>query len=145
MTDAPSPVAKYNDAPFSSSKTSNWVARRGGLPPHVRAVARALMRDHGMDESHAIAVAINANKRWASSGKVRGGGANRVGGGGGHVTPRVRALSSAAVAQWSAMKGVKKVLTDRDSVLKSVDDNWDYLTVEIAKAMTEVNPWPTSL
>jgi hypothetical protein len=142
------PVAKYDDSPFSSSKTSNWVARRGGLPPHVRAVARALMRKRGMDESHAIAVSINANKRWAGSGRVtaRGGKPSQV-------TPRVRALSSAAVARWTAMKastkhgagggGVRKAsdLADElppDPVLvrKAVDDNWDFIAAEFARAMT---------
>jgi hypothetical protein len=138
------PVVKYDDSPFSSSKTSNWVARKGGLPPHVRAVARALMRKRGMSESHAIAVSINANKRWAGSGRVtaRGGKPSQV-------TPRVRALSSAAVARWTAMKastkhgaGVRKDLDlagelppDPVLVRKAVDDNWDLIAAVFAEAM----------
>jgi hypothetical protein len=150
MTDAsPSPVAKYNDAPFSSSKTSNWVARKGGLPPHVRAVARALMRDHGMDESHAIAVSINANKRWAGSGRVTAHGTKPS-----QVTPRVRALSTAAVSRWTAMKAgtkhgagsvAKSAPLDYDLIVKALDDYSDDITRYIAEAMLENNPWPTSL
>lgn len=80
---------RYNDAPLSASTTDNWVARRGGLPPMVRAIARALMRN-GHSESSAIAVAIGAVKRWAA--------------GGGHVHPSTRARSAAAVAHWEAIK-----------------------------------------
>jgi hypothetical protein len=58
---------RYNDAPLSASHTSNWVARRGGLPPMVRAIARALMRN-GHSESGAISLAIGAVKRWARGG-----------------------------------------------------------------------------
>lgn len=142
----PDGVLKYDDRPFSSSKTSNWVARKGGLPPYVRAVARALMRDKGMSESHAIAVGINAVKRWSGSGRVKGGGANRAGGGGGQVKPQTRAKASAAVARWTAMKkdisaGVTQHLVDRDT-----DQNWDYLAKQLSDLMTEGGwPWPKNL
>lgn len=80
---------RYNDAPLSTSTTDNWVARRGGLPPMVRAIARALMRN-GHTESGAISLAIGAVKRWAR--------------GGGKVHPSTRARAAAAVAHWEAIK-----------------------------------------
>jgi hypothetical protein len=109
------------------------------------------MRDKGMDESHAIAVSINANKRWAGSGRVTARGAKPS-----QVTPRVRALSTAAVARWTAMKAstkhgaggaVRKQLeaVDYNLVVKALDDYSDDITRYIAEAMMENSPWPTSL
>ena len=60
------------------------------LPNYVEHIADALMRDQGMDESRAIATAINAVRRWAA--------------GHGDVTPEVRAASQRAVAEWEHLK-----------------------------------------
>jgi hypothetical protein len=76
-------------SPLSRSKTSNWVARVGGLPNYVQHIAKALMRS-GKSESVAIATAIATVKRWAA--------------GGGKVHPEVRAAAAKAVAEWEAKR-----------------------------------------
>lgn len=86
---------KYNDKPLDRSPKENWVEERGGLPPFVRAVARALMRDHGYTMSRAIATAINKMKDWAR--------------GGDHVTAKTKAKAAAALAQWEAAKATKSI------------------------------------
>lgn len=83
------PEWRYDDSPLSSSTDDNWIAKKGGLPPMVRAIVRALERN-GHTESQAIAVAIGAVKRWAA--------------GGGNVHPDTRARAAAAVAHWEALK-----------------------------------------
>lgn len=81
-----------DESPLSRSKTSNWVAREGGLPPYVRGVARGIARKHGGKvTSRDIKIAIARMKVWAA--------------GGGHVHPAVKAAAAAAVARWEAMKG----------------------------------------
>lgn len=65
------------------------------LPAYIQNIARALMRDHGMDESQAIATAINAVKRWA-----RG----DLGEAHGHVHPEVQAAAQRALAEWEKLK-----------------------------------------
>lgn len=51
-------------APFSQSKTSNEVARHGGLPPDVRARARAIRKKNpSWSLSRCIAVAISQYKK----------------------------------------------------------------------------------
>lgn len=80
-----------DESPFSTSRTSNFVARGGGLPPYVRGVAHALMRERGIkSESQAIQMAIGVMKNWAS--------------GRGKVRPQVRAAAAKAVAEWEALK-----------------------------------------
>jgi hypothetical protein len=76
-------------SPFSASKTSNWIARVGGLPPYIQNVAKGIMKS-GKSESAAIASAIAIMKRWAA--------------GGGKVRPEVRAAAAKALAQWEAKK-----------------------------------------
>lgn len=82
-----------NDSPFSRSKSSNWVARGGGLPKYVRVVARGLMKD-GRTESQAIGMAIGIIKNWAA--------------GKGGVSPKVRAAAVKALAEWTALKAKSK-------------------------------------
>lgn len=74
---------------FSDSTTDNWVARRGGLPHYIRAVAHALVRD-GHDEGSAIPIAISRIKDWAA--------------GGSHVSKETQAHAAAALAEWEAKK-----------------------------------------
>ena len=76
-------------SPFSTSKTSNWVARVGGLPAYIQNVAKGIMKS-GKAESSAIASAIAVCKRWAS--------------GGGNVSQEVQAAAAKAIAQWEAKK-----------------------------------------
>jgi hypothetical protein len=95
--------------PFSSSKTSNWVAKAGGLPNYVQHVAHALVRK-GKPESAAIRMAIGIIKNWAE--------------GKGDVSDAVRVAAGKALAQWEKMKAgthVSKAMSDEvDSV--SLDD-----------------------
>lgn len=87
-------------SPFSSSRSSNWVAQRGGLPGRVRAIARAIKRKHPeWPLSRCIAVAINAVKHSAATGDVKG-----LPGRQNEKSSTVAAHSKAA-AQWAAMKG----------------------------------------
>lgn len=65
------------------------------LPNYIEHIAQALMRDQGMDESRAIATAINAVKRWARGdlGERRG-----------HVHPEVISASRRALEEWEKLK-----------------------------------------
>ena len=65
------------------------------LPNYIEHIAHALMRDQGMDESRAIATAINAVKRWAKG---------DLHWGNGHVTPEVQQASQRALAEWERLK-----------------------------------------
>ena len=65
------------------------------LPNYIEHIAHALMRDQGMDESQAIATAINAVKRWAK-GDLRWGKRR--------ITPEVIAASRRALKEWQDLK-----------------------------------------
>lgn len=71
------------------------VHNSGGLPPFLRAVAHALIRD-GKSESQAIRIAYGTIKRWAA--------------GGGSVSAKTRAKAAAVVAWWEAHTGAHKGL-----------------------------------
>ena len=64
------------------------------LPNYIEHIAHALIRS-GMEESQAIATAINAVKRWAR-GDLRWGR--------GHVHPEVQAASQRALNEWEHLK-----------------------------------------
>jgi peptidoglycan hydrolase-like protein with peptidoglycan-binding domain len=76
--------------PFSKSRTSNWVARGGGLPAYIQHVAHDLMEKRGKSESNAIQMAIGIVKNWAS--------------GKGKVDANTRAAAQKAVAEWEKLK-----------------------------------------
>lgn len=76
--------------PFSASKTSNWVARAGGLPTYIQHVAHALV-ENGHPESQAIGMAVGVVKNW-SEGK-------------GGVHKAIKAAAGKAIAEWEAKKG----------------------------------------
>jgi hypothetical protein len=65
------------------------------LPNYVEHIAAALMRDQGLDESTAIAYAINAIKRWAKG---------NLGWGKHKITPEVIEASRRALAEWEALR-----------------------------------------
>jgi hypothetical protein len=65
------------------------------LPAYIQNTARALMRDHGMEESQAIATAVNAVKAWA---------AGRAFGGRVKVTPEVQAAAQRAIDEWEKLR-----------------------------------------
>lgn len=69
------------------------------LPAYAQNIARALMRDHGYDESRAIATAINAIKRWAR-GDLHWG--NR------RIHPEVVAAARRALAEWESLRASHK-------------------------------------
>ena len=71
------------------------VGHRQKLPNYVEHIAAALMRDQGLDESTAIAYAINAIKRWAKG---------DLHWGHGKVTPEVIAASRRAVQEWEELR-----------------------------------------
>lgn len=69
MDDWPDQVDLYNDASLDKSPKKNWVEKVGGLPPNVRARARAIKRKNpGWSLSRCIATAIAANKHSANTG-----------------------------------------------------------------------------
>jgi hypothetical protein len=68
------------------------------LPDYVENIAAALQRN-GMDESEAIATAINSVKRWQHPGEKIGHG---------HVHPEVVQASGEAVAEWERLKAAKQ-------------------------------------
>ena len=74
---------------------SKKVPERQQLPAYVQNIARALIRDHGMPESQAIATAINALRAFA---------AGRAFGGRVKTTPEVRAAARRALAEWERLK-----------------------------------------
>lgn len=73
-----------------------WIAKVGGLPLYIRAIAQALRRN-GHDESSAIATAVATVKRWAA--------------GGGNVSAETRARAAAAAAEWESKKAASHSLT----------------------------------
>jgi peptidoglycan hydrolase-like protein with peptidoglycan-binding domain len=80
--------------PLSRSKTSNWVARAGGLPAYIQHIARDLMEKRGKSESQAVQMAIGIVRNWAA--------------GKGNVDANTRAAAAKAVAQWEALKARNK-------------------------------------
>lgn len=69
---------------------TNWVEQAGGLPPYIREIANALVREHAFSQEHAIATAVNRVKRWSA--------------GMDNVKADTIAKASAALAQWETMK-----------------------------------------
>jgi hypothetical protein len=74
---------------------SKKVPEKQQLPAYIQNTARALMRDQGMDESQAIATAINAVKSWAAGTAF-----------GGHVkvTDEVKEAARRAMKEWEDLK-----------------------------------------
>lgn len=86
--------AGTNPEPFSTSKTSNWVARKGGLPTFFQHVAHDIVEKRGKTVSEAIAIAISQAKKWAAKGNKQ---------------------AAKAVAQWEKMKATEG-LTEAEAV-----------------------------
>lgn len=96
--DDPIEFVSGDTSPFSTSTTSNWVARNGGLPGRVRAIARAIKRKHpDWTLSHCIAVAVNAVKYSAKTGDAKLPGRQNE-----HAS--TVAAHGTAVSQWQALK-----------------------------------------
>jgi thioredoxin reductase/peptidoglycan hydrolase-like protein with peptidoglycan-binding domain len=95
LSEAKDSLAKASTPePFSKSKTSNWVARGGGLPAYIQHIAHALMEKKGKTESNAIQMAIGIVKNWAH--------------GKGNVDKNTRAAAQKALAEWTKLKAGNK-------------------------------------
>lgn len=99
---ADSLVKASTPEPFSTSTTSNWVARAGGLPPYIQHIAHDLMEKRGKTESEAIGMAVGICQNWAS--------------GRGKVDANTQAAARKAIAEWEA----KKAKAAADKAGKSV-------------------------
>lgn len=78
------------------TELANWVEKAGGLPSYIKRIAKHLQGD-GMDESRAIATAVNAAKKMCATGDTNWPGSQEVNAGS-------RAEACAAVAEWEAKK-----------------------------------------
>lgn len=78
-------------------KGKNWVEKAGGLPAYIKRIASHLRKEGGMDESHAIATAVNAAKKMCATGDLNFPGHQ-------DVNPGSRAEACAAVAEWDAKR-----------------------------------------
>ncbi|MFG2225379.1 hypothetical protein [Streptomyces sp. NPDC048644] len=79
-----------------STELANWVEKAGGLPKYIKRIAKHL-QEQGMDESRAIATAVNAAKRMCATGDLNFPGKQNVNAGS-------RAEACAAITQWEAKK-----------------------------------------
>jgi hypothetical protein len=99
LKSAETPVVSTVHHPLGSrglwGTPSKKVPTRQSLPAYIQNAARALMRDHGMPESEAIATAVNALRMWARGyafgGKI-------------HVTPEVQEAARRALAEWDELR-----------------------------------------
>lgn len=79
------------------------LGKKGGprrLTDYTREVAHALMREHGWDESHAIAAARNAISHWSAG--------QQVGGFKGHPRPQVQAAAAASTIHQHVLDHAKR-------------------------------------
>lgn len=75
----------------------NWVSDAGGLPPYIKRIKEHLQKEEGMDESRAIATAVNAAKKMCATGDTSLPGKQTI-------NPGSQAEACAAVEQWEAKK-----------------------------------------
>ncbi len=75
---------------------ANWVEKSGGLPPYIKRIAKHL-QEKGMDQSRAIATAINVVKKACATSDLNFPGIQTV-------TAATKAKMCAALAQWEALK-----------------------------------------
>lgn len=80
----------------SFAKRKNWVEKAGGLPKYIKRIAKHL-QEKGMDQSRAIATAVNAAKKMCATGDLNFPGSQQV-------NPGSKAEACAAVADWEAKK-----------------------------------------
>lgn len=72
------------------SPGTNWVEKAGGLPEYICKIAEDIHQERGMTISHAIAIAVEQVRRWAS--------------GEGNVSAATRAKAAKALAEWEAKR-----------------------------------------
>lgn len=111
---ADSLVKASTPQPFSTSKTSNWVARVGGLPDYVQHIAHALVTS-GHPESEAIQMAIgivkNPPHNWGAE---------------------ARAAAAKAAAEWEAKKGASAAKSVAKKVSEAARELQDVALMRIA-------------
>lgn len=105
--------------PFSRSKTSNWVAKGGGLPHFIQHMAHDIQEsDPAKSESAAIAIAISQCKKLAAKGNAK---------------------AAKAIAEWEALKAknaAKKAVnasadTDEEAIGLLLSGAWDDESVPV--------------
>lgn len=79
-----------------TAELANWVEKAGGLPAYIKRIAKHL-QEKGMDESRAIATAVNATKKMCRTGDLNFPGKQ-------DVNPGSRAEACKAVAEWEAKR-----------------------------------------
>jgi hypothetical protein len=84
----------------STLEALNWVDDAGGLPDYIKRITKHL-QEKGMDESQAIATAVNAAKKMCATGDLNFPGSQQV-------NPGSKAEACAAVADWEAKKAKSK-------------------------------------
>jgi len=85
-----------SDEEMGEFKKKNWVEKAGGLPKYIKRIAKHL-QEKGMDQSRAIATAVNAAKKMCATGDVNFPGKQEV-------NPGSKAEACAAVADWEKKK-----------------------------------------
>lgn len=78
------------------TELANWVKKAGGLPSYIKRI-KVHLEEGGMDESRAIATAVNAAKKMCATGDTNFPGKQEV-------NPGSRAEACTAVAEWEAKK-----------------------------------------
>jgi hypothetical protein len=81
---------------IEAEQLANWVQKAGGLPSYIKRIAKHLT-EKGMDQSRAIATAVNAAKKMCATGDLNFPGSQQV-------NPGSKAEACAAVADWEAKK-----------------------------------------
>ncbi|MFE7105626.1 hypothetical protein ACFU98_10625 [Streptomyces sp. NPDC057575] len=84
----------------ADGELANWVDQQGGLPAYIKRIAKHLT-EKGMDESQAIATAVNAAKKMCATGDLNFPGKQ-------DVNPGSRAEACKAVAEWEAKKAAAR-------------------------------------
>lgn len=84
------------DADLIADFAQNWVQKAGGLPSYIKRISKHLT-EKGMDQSRAIATAVNVAKKMCSTGDLNYPGLQ-------HVNPGSKAEACAAVTDWEAKK-----------------------------------------
>ncbi|MER6607374.1 hypothetical protein ABT282_16030 [Streptomyces sp. NPDC000927] len=93
-------VRKAAPAASDEELAKNWVDQQGGLPSYIKRIAKHL-KEEGMDESRAIATAVNAAKKMCSTGDTNWPGIQQV-------NAKSRAEACKAVAEWERKKAAAR-------------------------------------
>lgn len=103
-TEVPMPLAGFGGLPVPSNQdialAKNWVDEQGGLPSYIARITKHL-KEKGMDDSRAIATAVNAAKKMCATSDLNWPGIQQV-------NPGSKAEACAAVQKWEAMKAAAK-------------------------------------